>query len=623
MSEIRKVYLGFLFLWIVVIVLGGSLVVGSIANYRHFSETGASSKKLEAVKEIRFDIVEVQQFLTDASLTKGGDGIEQAARYAASYRKRSAQLKGYFKETATADTLREVDQKFEAFYDAGVRMTNAYISGETAAGNRFMEDFDAAADHLNGEFGKVETPIVSAYDLTIADSQEAALFGQRFGILMALGAGSMGMVIAILTARGLKRRMEDVAQSLAQNSSSIMRIAHRMAHAGTRFSAYSNKQADFLDQTAESMNEMSSTAKTNSVHAKESEALAEKSIENARQSSDNVLRMTSAMESINGSSSEIAKIIKRIEELAFQTNLLALNAAVEAARAGDQGKGFAVVAEEVRNLAARSSIAAKETESLVSAAVQKAREGSEMVASATGAFTAISGEIMNLSKLMLHISNASQSQSKSIDIVNSAVREMNQSTLQYSASSEEMATIGEELTEYSQQMLGLVTSLGNMVGSDIGEFQASDADGGEESYFIRWKEEYEIGVPKMDGQHQRLVEIANQLFRAMKSGDAGDSVGKVLDSLVEYTTFHFSDEEKLLRESGFPNYMPHKKIHEKLIRDVSGLYDEFKGGNRTVSLRIVKFLKAWLVEHIMGEDAKYAQHILHSRHSQVKRLGKR
>lgn len=108
-----------------------------------------------------------------ASLTKAGDGIEQAARYAASYRKRSAQLKGYFKETATADALREVDQKFEAFYDAGVRMTNAYINGETAAGNRFMEDFDAAADHLNGEFGKVENPIVSAYDLTIADSQVA------------------------------------------------------------------------------------------------------------------------------------------------------------------------------------------------------------------------------------------------------------------------------------------------------------------------------------------------------------------------------------------------------------------------------------------------------------------
>ena len=91
-------------------------------------------------------------------------------------------------------------------------------------------------------------------------------------------------------------------------------------------------------------------------------------------------KMTTAIDDIQKSSNETAKIIKVIDEIAFQTNLLALNAAVEAARAGEAGKGFAVVAEEVRNLAQRSAEAAKNTSSMIEQSVNNAKAGVEISA---------------------------------------------------------------------------------------------------------------------------------------------------------------------------------------------------------------------------------------------------
>lgn len=125
-------------------------------------------------------------------------------------------------------------------------------------------------------------------------------------------------------------------------------------------------------------------------------------------------QMTTAMAQINDSASEISKIIKAIEDIAFQTNILALNAAVEAARAGTAGKGFAVVADEVRNLASKSAEASKNTASLIEATVQAVQEGTGIANETASSMGRIVLASEQAAKLVHEISKASQEQAASI-----------------------------------------------------------------------------------------------------------------------------------------------------------------------------------------------------------------
>ena len=144
------------------------------------------------------------------------------------------------------------------------------------------------------------------------------------------------------------------------------------------------EQASSIEQLTASISEIASQTRQNAVDANEANSLAETARANAVQGNSQMKDMLQSMEEINLSSANISKIIKVIDEIAFQTNILALNAAVEAARAGQHGKGFAVVAEEVRNLAARSASAAKETTGLIEGSISKVTVGTKIAINTAG-----------------------------------------------------------------------------------------------------------------------------------------------------------------------------------------------------------------------------------------------
>jgi len=239
--------------------------------------------------------------------------------------------------------------------------------------------------------------------------------------------------------------VRDSAHSVSSASSEI-------AAGNVDLASRTEQQAAALTQTAASMEELGATVKQNTDNVYEACRLTGEAVENA-QKGENVSReVIVSMELINSSSKKIEDIISVINGIAFQTNILALNAAVEAARAGEQGRGFAVVAGEVRNLAQRSAVAAKEIESLIADSVNIIGKGSEQVSRTGEAMNAIISSVSRVNVLMEHISTASDEQSRGIEQIEKAVTEMDSVTQQNAALVQESAAAAASLEEQVQHL---------------------------------------------------------------------------------------------------------------------------------------------------------------------------
>jgi methyl-accepting chemotaxis protein len=225
-----------------------------------------------------------------------------------------------------------------------------------------------------------------------------------------------------------------------------------------------SEQAASLEESSGALEEITSLTKCNAERSNQAKQLANQARQAADVGSTDMLQMNSAMEAIRGSSSDIAKIIKTIDEIAFQTNLLALNAAVEAARAGEAGMGFAVVADEVRNLAQRSAQAAKETTSQIEAAVAKTQQGVQISTKVARNLQDIVSKVRQVDDLVAEVAAASQEQSQGLEQVKTAVAQMDKVTQSNAASAEESASAGEELSSQTKSLQDAVGQLMALAG---------------------------------------------------------------------------------------------------------------------------------------------------------------
>jgi aerotaxis receptor len=237
-----------------------------------------------------------------------------------------------------------------------------------------------------------------------------------------------------------------------------MAVATRQIAAGNLdLSGRTEAQAASLEETASSVEQFSSTVKQNADNSMQANALAVAASEVAVQGGEIVADVITTMDDINASSRKVVDIIGLIEGIAFQTNILALNAAVEAARAGEQGRGFAVVAGEVRNLAQRSSLAAKDIKQLIDVSVGKVSAGMEQVYRAGATMEQVVNSVQQVTRIMQEISMASREQSIGVDQVNSAIAHMDQVTQQNAALVEQAAAAAGSLANEAGELTQAVS----------------------------------------------------------------------------------------------------------------------------------------------------------------------
>ena len=123
---------------------------------------------------------------------------------------------------------------------------------------------------------------------------------------------------------------------------------------------------------------------------------------------------------------------------------------------------------------------------------------------------------------------------------------------------------------------------------------------------IQWNDTLKLNISAIDGQHERLVQLINDLHEAMKQRKAAEALGRIIQELVRYAQEHFITEEKLFIKHGYPQQEAHVNQHNQFIDQVVEFKNAFEAGRTTISLEIMNFLNTWLMDHIRKSDKAYA-----------------
>ena len=261
-------------------------------------------------------------------------------------------------------------------------------------------------------------------------------------------------MLAVMTSiNGLGKTLSDGAKSNLNNGQILQQSSHKMSISMSNLATKANEQAASLEETAASVEEITSITRNNSVNASKMAELG-LTVKNSIASSQTLAYQTvNSMEEIHKRVSAINDSINIIDQIAFQTNILSLNAAVEAATAGEAGKGFAVVAAEVRTLASRSAEAAKEIKNLVEDANNKANQGKTISDTMINGYEKLNEIISETIHIIEDVSSASQEQMQGIEQINYAISTLDKVTQENAKEATQIAQISINVESLAKQLV--------------------------------------------------------------------------------------------------------------------------------------------------------------------------
>jgi methyl-accepting chemotaxis protein len=321
--------------------------------------------------------------------------------------------------------------------------------------NQVMAGFDISRADLSklseliDDYAKSE---IAAY----RNQMNLMLFLNLFGIIMTF-------VLSFIIARSITGPLNKIIRSLSEGVYQVNQASIELSASSQQLSDGSSEQASSIEETSATLDVSALMLQQNAANTVQASELSEQAKESADKGGVEMQEMMGSMQEIKKSSNQIARIIKVIDDIAFQTNILALNAAIEAARAGEAGLGFAVVAEEVRNLAKKSSEAARETNGIVEANISLSGKGAAVVERVQTVLNEITLQTNKVNELMAEIAAASQEQTHGANEISQSMSQISVITQQNAANAEESAAAAEELNAQANSMKKIVHELSELI----------------------------------------------------------------------------------------------------------------------------------------------------------------
>jgi len=466
---------------VVMVLIGIFLLIGMTTNYRSVGhvETMLEEQSSETIPqslrfiELKINVIQIQQWLTDISATRGepgfDDGLKEAEEY---YKNANTVLEALIATEKNDPKMRAELEKFktdlEEYYGIGKKMAHAYIEGGPASGNVWMEKLDPYAEELAKRLDAWSSSHIKSLEESsqkITDVSESAKISNLIFSILVFIAVVIGFGVIALILDSIKRLITQIHFLAELDLGKPLGIEgkNEISLIASSLESVRKEMGNFINNTKMTSNENASVAQQLSVSSLEVGKTVEKTLDaidhvalrteeinrdildvieqvnrNKTQIIDakNALGNTAAkitvltsevqmnaqtenemavrIEQLSNDTKQVKEVLGVISEIAEQTNLLALNAAIEAARAGEHGRGFAVVADEVRKLAERTQKSLVEIQSTINVIVQAIIEASE--------------EMNENSKKMHHLSMISQETETEIESVASGMIEAAQTT---------------------------------------------------------------------------------------------------------------------------------------------------------------------------------------------------